>query len=328
MAVLIANVAKANQRLEDLSAAVETEQESVNKALVDVEDAREQRRGGRTRTRGQPAGGQGCERGHRRGAAPVQHLRGGHLYERSVGQLPDRAQPGGHHRRGDAPPRLWPPAPQTVHGKAAAGAHRAGEQGVGARGWPSRRPTGPPPTPRPARTRRRRRSTTPNASSTNNARKSIALPPSANRPRPSSRRPKLGRVDRAPAGQGAPPSGGMWDPGHRPGPAAARWDGWDPTLPQVPSANIPGDPIAVINQVLGYSATSAQVTASMGKQLPAAAGHPQARRHRHHQRPGGCYPGPDSAGLRAAGLRVRDPPRHVADRGALFLGWRQCGGPE
>ena len=33
----------------------------------------------------------------------------------------------------------------------------------------------------------------------------------------------------------------------------------------MPSANVPGDPIAVINQVLGISATSTQVTASMGR---------------------------------------------------------------
>ena len=42
MAVLIANVAKASQRLEDLANAVEMEQEGVNKALVAVEEAREQ----------------------------------------------------------------------------------------------------------------------------------------------------------------------------------------------------------------------------------------------------------------------------------------------
>ena len=41
MATLIANVAKANQRLEDISAEIQTEQESVNKALVDVETARD-----------------------------------------------------------------------------------------------------------------------------------------------------------------------------------------------------------------------------------------------------------------------------------------------
>ena len=41
LAGLIANVAKANQRLEDLNAEIQTEQESVNKASVDVETARD-----------------------------------------------------------------------------------------------------------------------------------------------------------------------------------------------------------------------------------------------------------------------------------------------
>ncbi|WP_368664922.1 coiled-coil domain-containing protein, partial [Mycobacterium sp. E3298] len=41
LAGLIANVAKANQRLENLSAEIQTEQESVNKALVDVETTRD-----------------------------------------------------------------------------------------------------------------------------------------------------------------------------------------------------------------------------------------------------------------------------------------------
>jgi len=69
-------------------------------------------------------------------------------------------------------------------------------------------------------------------------------------------------------GPGAPPSGDRWDPGS---PAAGprsggrQWDGWDPTLPMIPSANVPGDPVLVINQVLGISATSTQVTAGLGK---------------------------------------------------------------
>ncbi len=68
-------------------------------------------------------------------------------------------------------------------------------------------------------------------------------------------------------------SGDRWDPG-APGSATgpqrgpALWDGeWDPTLPQVPSANVPGDPVAVINQVLGITATSSQVTANMGRKF-------------------------------------------------------------
>src|SRR5665213_3433240 len=41
LGALIANVANANQRLENLSAEIQTEQEAVNKALVDVETARD-----------------------------------------------------------------------------------------------------------------------------------------------------------------------------------------------------------------------------------------------------------------------------------------------
>lgn len=42
---------------------------------------------------------------------------------------------------------------------------------------------------------------------------------------------------------------------------------WDTTLPMVPSAFVSGDPIAIINTVLQISATSAQVTADMGKKF-------------------------------------------------------------
>ncbi|MGH3959051.1 NlpC/P60 family peptidoglycan endopeptidase RipA [Mycobacterium sp.] len=70
----------------------------------------------------------------------------------------------------------------------------------------------------------------------------------------------------------ASPSGDRWDPGASGTPSPKRdpnqWDGaWDPTLPMVPSANVPGDPIAVINTVLGISATSSQVTANMGRKF-------------------------------------------------------------
>lgn len=42
---------------------------------------------------------------------------------------------------------------------------------------------------------------------------------------------------------------------------------WDTTLPMVPSANVPGDPIAIINAVLHVSATSTQVTADLGRKF-------------------------------------------------------------
>jgi cell wall-associated NlpC family hydrolase len=59
-----------------------------------------------------------------------------------------------------------------------------------------------------------------------------------------------------------------WDRAPGPAaPAAGNWDQslWDPTLPAIPSAFVSGDPIAIINSVLGISSTSAQYTADMGR---------------------------------------------------------------
>jgi cell wall-associated NlpC family hydrolase len=75
----------------------------------------------------------------------------------------------------------------------------------------------------------------------------------------------------APAGPVAAPAptGADWDRA----PTAPRqqprtWDTqWDPTLPAIPSAFVSGDPIAIINTVLGISSTSAQVTQNMGRQF-------------------------------------------------------------
>jgi cell wall-associated NlpC family hydrolase len=64
----------------------------------------------------------------------------------------------------------------------------------------------------------------------------------------------------------APVTGDRWDTG-APGPFAQPADTteWDTTLPMVPSADVPTDPVAVVNSVLAVSATSAQVTADMGR---------------------------------------------------------------
>ncbi len=65
--------------------------------------------------------------------------------------------------------------------------------------------------------------------------------------------------------------GDRWDPAapgspQRPHGNGANWDGaWDPTLPMVPSANVPGDPIAILNKVLGTMSTSSEVTSNMGR---------------------------------------------------------------
>jgi peptidoglycan DL-endopeptidase RipA len=72
----------------------------------------------------------------------------------------------------------------------------------------------------------------------------------------------------APAQQPAPQAAaGDWDraPG-APVQAGQNWDGvWDPTLPAIPSAFVSGDPVAIINTILGISSTSAQVTQNMGR---------------------------------------------------------------
>jgi len=80
----------------------------------------------------------------------------------------------------------------------------------------------------------------------------------------------------------APARGAPAQPGDAAGPAApaaADWDRapqgqrggdwalWDPTLPAIPSAFVSGDPIAIINAVLGIAATSAQVTADLGRKF-------------------------------------------------------------
>ncbi len=68
----------------------------------------------------------------------------------------------------------------------------------------------------------------------------------------------------------APPAGGdaNWDRKAAAAPGAPPFgtvSQWDTTLPMVPSAFVSGDPIAIVNTVLQISATSAQVTADLGR---------------------------------------------------------------
>ena len=60
----------------------------------------------------------------------------------------------------------------------------------------------------------------------------------------------------------------QWDRHARSGaPALSAAAQWDTTLPMVPSANVAGDPIAIVNAVLKISSTSAQMTADMGRRF-------------------------------------------------------------
>jgi cell wall-associated NlpC family hydrolase len=75
--------------------------------------------------------------------------------------------------------------------------------------------------------------------------------------------PPAARPAAAPTGDAA----ANWD--RTPATRAAgtkNWDtAWDPTLPAIPSAFVSGDPIAIINTILGIAQTSAQVTQQMGR---------------------------------------------------------------
>ena len=78
--------------------------------------------------------------------------------------------------------------------------------------------------------------------------------------------PVAGQPPAQPAAVRSPDAAANWD--RAPGasnPGAGKWDtAWDPTLPAIPSAFVSGDPIAIINTILGYASTSAQATQQMG----------------------------------------------------------------
>jgi cell wall-associated NlpC family hydrolase len=78
--------------------------------------------------------------------------------------------------------------------------------------------------------------------------------------------PVAGQPAAQPAAVASGDAAANWD--RAPGAREARsgnWDtAWDPTLPAIPSAFVSGDPIAIINTILGYASTSAQVTQQMG----------------------------------------------------------------
>jgi cell wall-associated NlpC family hydrolase len=78
--------------------------------------------------------------------------------------------------------------------------------------------------------------------------------------------PAAGQPAARPVAAAAGDPAANWDraPGARAG--GGNWDSlWDPTLPAIPSAFVSGDPIAIINTILGYASSSAQVTQQMGR---------------------------------------------------------------
>jgi peptidoglycan DL-endopeptidase RipA len=272
MAKLIADVAKANQRLQDLSAEIQTEQESVNKALVDVETARDN-------------------------AAAAQHdVEAGQQAVKDANAAIAAAQKRldtfavATYVNGPSNSYFKAASPDDIIATAAAGQTLAASSRQVMDNLQRARTAqvNKESAARSAKQKADKAVTDAQSSQdtavsalTNAHRKFAAQQQEINR-LAGERNAAQARLDAArnwsasAGGQGTgsgtvSPPGDRWDPA-APGPATrpvgnnGEWAGaWDPTLPQVPSANVPGDPIAVINTILGISATSSEVTANMGR---------------------------------------------------------------
>ncbi|OBH81464.1 peptidase M23 [Mycobacterium scrofulaceum] len=266
LAGLIANVAKANQRLENLSAEIQTEQESVNKALVDVETSRDN-------------------------AVAAQHdLEASQQAVKDANAAIAAAQQrfdtfaAATYMNGPSSSYLTASSPdEIIATEAAAKTLSASSQTVMAKLQRARTEQ----VNKESAARLAKQKADKAAADAKGSQDAAVAALTDSKRKFDEQREQVTRLaaerDEAQAkldaakrqwstgpGASAPASGDRWETGSPGAPApragARRWDGaWDPTLPMIPSANVPGDPIAVINQVLGISATSTQVTAGLGR---------------------------------------------------------------
>ncbi len=265
LGALIAEVAQANQRLQDLQAAIETQQEGVNKALVDVQTARDNAAAAQ---RDVDVSGQGVRDANTAIAAAQQRFNTFAAATYSNGPSDSyltAANPDDIITTASASRTLAASSQQVMVTLQRARTEQVNRQSAARLAkWKADRAAA-------------------DAQSSQDA--AVAALTSAKRTFTAQQADVDRLVEQRNAAQAkldaarnwsvhaAPASGDRWDPG-APGSAAAprhdpgEWDGeWDPTLPQIPSANVPGDPVAVINQVLGITATSSQVTSQMGKKF-------------------------------------------------------------
>ncbi|MGB6205754.1 NlpC/P60 family peptidoglycan endopeptidase RipA [Mycobacterium sp.] len=271
MAKLIADVASANQRLQDLGAQIQTEEESVNKAVVDVETARDNA----------AAAQQNVE-------ASQQAVKDANAAIAVAQKRFDRFAVASY-VNGPSDSYLKATSPEDIIATAAAGQTLATSSRQAMDNLQRARTEQVNKESAARLAKQKADKAVVDAQSSQNA--AVAALTDAHRKfgeqqqeitrLADERHAAQVRLDAArkwsaPAGgPGAGPRaasshGDRWDPAapgapSRPQGNGGNWDGeWDPTLPMVPSANVPGDPIAVLNKVLGISATSSQVTASMG----------------------------------------------------------------
>jgi len=271
LGALIANVAQANQRLDDLSAEIQTEQESVNKALVDVETARDNA----AAAQHDLEGSQQTVKDANAAIAAAQHRfdtfaaatymngpSGGYLTAKSPDDIIATATAARTLTTSSEAVmvKLQRARTEQVNKESAARLAKQKADKAAADAKASQDAAVAALTDSTRKFDQQRQEVTRLAADRDEAQAKLEAAQ-----REAARQRSAGR-----GGPGAPVSGDRWEGGSPDSPAppaaARRWDGvWDPTLPMIPSANVPGDPIAVINQVLGISVTSTQVTANMGR---------------------------------------------------------------
>jgi cell wall-associated NlpC family hydrolase len=270
MAKLIADVAQANQRLEDLNAQIQTEEESVNKAVVDVETARDNATAAQHDVEASRQSVKNAD-----AAIAVAQKRFDRFAVASYVNGPSDSY-------------LTAASPDDMIATAAAGQTLAAssQQGMDNLQRARTEQLNKDSTARLAKQKADK--AVADAQSSQNA--AVAALTSAQHKfgeqqqevtrLGAERNAAQARLDAArnwSASAGGPDAGpraassDRWDPGapgspNRPQGNGGNWDGaWDPTLPQVPSANVPGDPIAILNKVLGTMSTSSEVTSNMGR---------------------------------------------------------------
>jgi peptidoglycan DL-endopeptidase RipA len=272
MAKLIADVAQANQRLQDLGAQIQTEEESVNKAVVDVETARDN-----------------AAAAQREVDASQQAVQDANAAIAAAQKRFDRYAVASY-VNGPSDSYLKAASPDDVIATAAAGQTLAASSRQVMDNLQRARTEQVNKESAARLAKQKADKAVADAQSSQNAavaaltdihRKFGEQQQEVNR-LADERNAAQTRLDAArtwSASAGGPDAGpraasspgDRWDPANPGSPSAprgngGRWAGeWDPTLPMVPSANVPGDPIAILNKVLGTMSTSSEVTANMGR---------------------------------------------------------------
>lgn len=286
LASLIADVAEANQRLEDLGAQIQQEQEAVNKALVDVQTARDNAaaalREVEAAAEGVKAANAAIEAAQKRfnSFAAAQYVAGpssSYLTARTPEDMIATASATRTLATGSEQVMANLQRARTEQINRESMARLAKEQADKAAAEAEASQNNAVEALRAAQEKFREQQTQIHklAADRDAAKARLAAA------RPPVQGPVAAPAAPAAAAPGAAPAaapvaavpGADWDrrPGTTPGGAATVPYGdpsqWDVTLPMVPSAFVSGDPIAIINTVLQISATSAQVTADLGRKF-------------------------------------------------------------